>query len=280
MAKRKAYLHIGLGDGTGNFIDTALRHHEFALAELGVRQPARTQDESFRAAIEILRTHKQWGFKRKEVEGAWSTICRRARKGKDTIVISVPLLAGASPAQIELLFDGLTGFERHVIITAAAPDAWTLAGDADRDLGTVLQRWAASARKPERVHVIVDSPGRDHRSVWTEFGRVVGFGTSSLSVADINDPAGTPSARPIPEARLALLQTLSRSWVEQLEESEYQVLGDLDDLIPGVDSVAAGVATDAELQEALRLVEQLARRNQNLELRLAEATGPRLAESA
>ena len=153
----------------------------------------------FRAAVEIMREHKAWGYERREVEGAWSGICRRGHKGRDTLVVTQPMLAAATSPQIELLFDGLAGFERHVVITAAAPDAWTLPGDPAHDLGRVLERWAASARKPERVHVLVNRP-EDRAGTWAAFGRTVGFGTASLSVADLaTQPTTLP--RPAPAER-------------------------------------------------------------------------------
>src|SRR5690349_16959169 len=124
--KRKAFIHVGLPGGPGDFLEIALRKHAHPLAALGVRNPAGSADEMFRAAVEIMREHKAWGYERREVEGVWSGICRRGHKGRDTLVVTQPTLAGATSPQIELLFDGLTGFERHVVVTAAAPDAWTL----------------------------------------------------------------------------------------------------------------------------------------------------------
>ncbi|MGA8257730.1 MAG: hypothetical protein WB767_14240, partial [Nocardioides sp.] len=70
--KRKAFVHIGLDDGSGDFIDTALELHSHALLELGVRRPARSREEMFRAALEMLRTHREWGYRRSEVEGVWT----------------------------------------------------------------------------------------------------------------------------------------------------------------------------------------------------------------
>ncbi len=187
--KRKVFIHVGLPGGTGDLIDAALARHAHALAELDVRNPAESPEEMFRAAIEILRDHQAWGYRRAEVEGAWSTICRRGRKGRDTLVVSQPLLVAATTPQIELLFDGLAGFERHVVITAGAPHAWNTDGHAEQSLGNVIERWAASARRPERVNVILGGPS-DRLAVWKEFGRTVGFGTASLPVADLpNEPS-------------------------------------------------------------------------------------------
>jgi hypothetical protein len=229
--KRKAFIHVGLPGGPGDFLEIALRRHAHALAALGVRNPA-SSDEMFRAAVEIRRDHRAWGFARSEVEGAWSGICRRGRRGRDTLVVSQPLLAGATPPQIELLFDGLAGFERHVVVTATAPDAWTMAGDPTQDLGCVLDRWAASARRPERVHVVITPPD-DRPGMWASFGRTVGFGTASLSVTGLADPP-TARPRPAPRERLPVLRTLAHSWIDQLATGRYDVHGDVTDLLPEI----------------------------------------------
>lgn len=228
--KRKAFIHVGIPGGPGEFLEIALRRHAHPLAALGVRNPADTAEEMFRAAVEITREHKAWGYERREVEGAWSHICRRGHKGRETLVVTQPMLARATSPQIELLFDGLAGFERHVVVAAAAPDAWTLPGDPAHDLGQVLQRWAASARKPERVHVLVNRP-EDRAGVWAAFGRTVGFGTASLSVADLaTQPTTLP--RPAPAERVTVLRALAHNWIDQLAHSEYDVRGDVTDLLP------------------------------------------------
>ena len=97
--KRKAFVHIGLDDGAGDFIDGALERHAGALAELGVRCPAESAEELFRAAVEILRMHPEWGYKRREVEGAWADVVRAGLKGRETLVVSQTLLAGARPSR-------------------------------------------------------------------------------------------------------------------------------------------------------------------------------------
>ncbi len=107
-SQRKAFVHVGLDDGSGDFVDGALAHHTRALAELGVRHPATSREEMFRAALEILRTHRDWGYTRAEVEGAWSDIVRRGHPGEDALVFSQPILAGARAEQVALLSDSAT----------------------------------------------------------------------------------------------------------------------------------------------------------------------------
>jgi len=269
-SKRKAFVHIGLDDGSGDFIDAALETHSRALAELGVRHPATSGEEMFRAALEILRTHRDWGYPREEVEGVWTEIVRRGHKGKDTLVFTQTLLASARPEQVALLIDALVGFEVHVVVTVHAPDAWTVPGEPRHDLGAVLQTWSHAVKKPQRVHVIVAG---ERRATWKSFGKVVGFGTSSLSVTAI--PTAT-TARPPHLAlasRIDVLRTLGESWVELLTNSEYDVVGDVAVLVPAPDAVdepdvVVGVAEHA-LTDALAEIERLRRRNESLELKVA-----------
>jgi hypothetical protein len=195
--KRKVFLHVGM-PGAGDVIEAALIHHREALFELGVDVPVRSVEESFLSTLEMLREHKAWGFARKEVEGHWAEVCRRAWKGKQTVVISLPLAASASRPEIDLLLDGLAGMQVHVVLTATPDD----------DLDAIAARWGAAVRKPERLHVLrLEEPSA--KRAWKAFGKVAGFGTASLGLAGVPEPIG---ARPLPsldEARREI-QRLAR----------------------------------------------------------------------
>ncbi|CAN5496246.1 hypothetical protein BH09ACT12_BH09ACT12_11540 [soil metagenome] len=268
-SKRKAFVHIGLDDGSGDFIDGALALHSRALSELGVQSPASSSEEMFRAALEMLRAHRDWGYERAEVEGAWTSIVRRGQKGKDTLVFSQTLLAGARPEQVALLVDALAGFEIHVVITAHAPDAWTVPGEPRHDLGAVLECWSRAVKKPERLHVIVAG---ERRATWKAFGKVVGFGTSSLKVSDVQVPTKPRPPHLALASRVGVLRTLGESWVELLAGTEYDVLGDITALVPeegAIDEpeVVVSVAEHA-LNDALVEIERLTRRNESLLVRV------------
>lgn len=275
MAKRKVFLHVGLDDRSGDFLDPALERHQHALAALGVRRPA-SAEEMFRAAIEVRRVHREWGFRRSEVDGAWAQICRRSRPGNDTIVLSQPLLADAAPEQVELLLDGLRGFKVHVVITVAAPDTWT---ELDLDLGAVVDRWASALGRSERVHVLVAPPDRTRRTLWKAFGRVAGFGTASLSLDGLGEPAAVRPPRLVSTERYDALRDLGRRWACQLADRAVDVRGELADLVPEAmempDPVALVTSTETALAEALLTVERLARRNHALELASEAARHPR-----
>jgi hypothetical protein len=171
--KRKVFLHVGLGSDTS--VEKALFTYRHALAELGVTVAPENAGEMFLAAIEMTRTHKAWGYRRRDVEGAWAVICRRIlkAKGSNDFVLSQPLLAGAAPEQIDLLVDQLPGLAVHIVLVAPAGD----------DISDPLERWGRAVRKPERLHVVEvrSQDGPEH--VWREVGRTIGFGTASLSLA-------------------------------------------------------------------------------------------------
>lgn len=264
-SKRKAFVHIGLDDGSGDFIDGALDLHAHALAELGIRSPAVSGEEMFRAALEILRTHRDWGYQRAEVEGAWTTITRRGHQGKDTLVFSQSLLAGARPEQVALLVDALAGFEVHVVVTVRAPGVSTIPADPRYDLGAALASWTTAVRRPERLHVIVAA---DPGTTWRSFGRAVGFGTSSLKVDALMGATPLRPSLPTPASRLAVLHELGESWVELLAHSEYDMLGDAATLVPDPtthdDPEAVAAIAELALRDALAEVERLTRRNESL----------------
>jgi len=268
--KRKAYLHVGLDDGSGDFVGAALGRHRRALAELGVSSPAESGEEMFRAALEMTRTHQDWGFGRSEVEGAWTDVWRRAEKekGRNAVVVSQTLLATARPEQVELALDAVAGFQTHVVVTAQAPDAWTVPGDLGHDLASVLERWGASI-KPERLHVVI---GSDRDQVWKRLGKIVGFGTSSLPVDAL---ATALRARPPHLAsaeRARTLRVLGQGWADLLAQGDHDVVGDPEELVPGADRVGSAVTTatvtEQALGDALYEVERLTRRNESLELRI------------
>jgi hypothetical protein len=186
MAKKhKAWIHVGM-PGVGDVIEPALAHHHAALIELGAASAARTTAESFRAAVEMTRSHKDWGLKRADVEGQWTRLVRRAEKARADLVFSQSLLAAATPEQVALLVDALAGYQVHVVVTTGLDD----------ETATVAA-WQAAVRKPERLHVI-ETDGMEPADVWKAFGKVAGFGTASLRLADV--PRASATFQSLPDA--------------------------------------------------------------------------------
>ncbi|MGB0101712.1 MAG: hypothetical protein WBP61_15650 [Nocardioides sp.] len=227
MAKRTAFLHIGLPRSGGGFLDAALIEHAESLAELGVQHPAISAEEMFRAAIEIRRDHAAWGYQRREVEGAWAGICRRIQRGRDDVVVSQELLAGCTSEQVALLLDGLPGFEIHVIVTAREPGSQLLPGSAAPDLGEVLATWGAAVGAPNRLHVIVVPEEDPEAAVWAALGGLVGFDDVVLPLA-----APRPSPRPLPRRPYAELLEVGERWTKQLADGGYDIVGDPHALLP------------------------------------------------
>ena len=208
--KRTVFLHVGVPGGPGDFLEAALLEHRHPLASLGVHCPVEHADEMFRAAIEMTRRHRSWGYRRREVEGAWAGICRRILKarGRDTVVLTQPLLAEATPEQIDLLVDQLPGTAVHVVVVAE-PGAAAQA---------LLARWERAVSRPERLHLVAVAPGQGRTEVWSAFGALVGFGTRSLSVTDL--APSTPSTLGEALATVARLARRNESLELQLAETE------------------------------------------------------------
>ncbi len=192
--KRRAWIHVGMA-GPGDVLEPALAHHHEALVELGYASVARSGAESFRAAVEITRSHKDWGLRRGDVEGQWTRLVRRAVRAKADLVFSQPLLAEASPEQVALMVDALADHQVHVVVTTGLDDE-----------SATVSRWSTAVRKPERMHVL-DTSELEPKAVWKAFGKLVGFGTSSLRLDEV--PQTAPVFQSLPDA-LRELQRLAR----------------------------------------------------------------------
>jgi hypothetical protein len=122
MAKRLLLLHIGPDP-----VDVSAMTEALALGRVAV--PDADPVGFAQAGIEIRRTHKAAGLERRQVEGAWAAICRRAHKTKADCFVSVPVLFEATSEQAALALDGLTGFRVVLVVTsgftAPPPAAWT-----------------------------------------------------------------------------------------------------------------------------------------------------------
>ncbi|MEQ6902810.1 hypothetical protein [Nocardioides sp. YIM 152588] len=198
--KRKAWIHVG-APGAGDIVEAALVHHHRSLIELGFASVARTQAESFRASVEMLRTHARWGLRRSDVEGQWTRLVRRAEKARADLVFSQPMLAEAAPEQVDLLVDALVGFQVNVVVSAEGPRE-------SAALEATVLRWERAVRKPERLHVLAVAE-ETPEAVWRAFGRLVGFGTASLGLDDV--PPTVPVCTTLPEARRELERLARRN---------------------------------------------------------------------
>lgn len=150
MAKKLFVLHIGPDP-----VDLSAMTGSLALGRIAV--PDVDPDVLLHAGIEIRRTHKAAGLKRKQVEGAWAKVCRRAHKAKSDCFVSVPGFFDATPEQAALALDQLAGFKVALVMTSGfdveAPATWlSLVKDGrthvlpshltDEQLGTQVARIA------------------------------------------------------------------------------------------------------------------------------------------
>lgn len=146
MAKRSVYLHVGPVVPGVAALHEALRDHP-ALAAAGVALPAVDQDAMDRADVEVRRRHKAVGVRRKDVEGAWAKVCRKAYKLKGDVLVVQPAFVDATPEQVALALDTLTGMRLHLVVTPTARPE----GVASADLAGP---WAAHVKRDERIHVL------------------------------------------------------------------------------------------------------------------------------
>jgi hypothetical protein len=311
MTKPKSFLLVGMPHAGLPVLTAALEQHRDTLAEVGVRSPAKSADEVFRAAVELRREHRAWGLRRKDVEGTWAGICRRAlkhaTKGTDTVVVGHELFAGAAHDEIALLVDGLTGTQLHVVVLAAAPDGRIGLFPDELDLAGVLDRWEHAVAAPDWVHVIVTDPA-DAATSWRALGTLAGFDADRLPLPE---PSTVVSAADAASLRLIAdssgvhvdhdeLVEMAEEWGTVVREHGYDVIGDLHDLVPTRPSGSTDPARatfedrldilNGALSEAVaevgRLREQLAhaeKRNAKLDRRshtLGRRLARRLAEAS
>lgn len=128
MAKRLFLLHVGPRP-----VDAASMAE--ALAVGGVKVPDVDADVLAHAEVEILRSHKAAGLRRKDVEGAWARVCRRARKSGTDCFVSMPGWSAATSAQAALALDGLADFRVVLVATSGfgePPRSWMSQVKEDR----------------------------------------------------------------------------------------------------------------------------------------------------
>jgi hypothetical protein len=148
MAKHKAYLLIGPDVAGVDELHEELTMRADELAAAGLSIPDVSSADIFHGAVEIRRTHKAEGLRRRDVEGTWAAICRAAEKCRGDVVIGLDLYAAAEGDQIALLLDGLRGFQTHVVVTLTGEDP-----TVQLELEDLIGPWSQLV-KPHRFHVL------------------------------------------------------------------------------------------------------------------------------
>lgn len=162
MAKKKAYLLVGPAVPGVEELHEELGRHADRLDEAGLVVPPVSQAELFRAGIEIRRTHKAEGLRRKDVEGAWASVCRAAEKTRSDVVLGQDAYVDATPEQIALMLDGLAAFRVHVVITVSA---------RTERVDDVIEPWTQLV-KAKRLHVLTLTRGEGLDAVIAQVGEI------------------------------------------------------------------------------------------------------------
>ncbi len=242
MSKRTAWLCIGLPHTGGPAVAAAAARHADTLRAHGIGLPAASAEEMRRASAELLREHGERGYRRRDVEGAWASICRRAWREKGATLLGDERLAAATDDQVALLLDGLAGLRPRAVVALRDPatllvEGWASEvregraptferyaqrvldpdeehGQAARfrsghDLPALLDRWT-SALGPHRVHLVVLPPGRDPGvALWPELLELLGVPAAGLT--DPEPSAGPTGAAVQRQLNDALKPRLSRA---------------------------------------------------------------------
>ena len=116
MSSRKLIWHIGTAHAPRALIPANLAAHRETLAASGVAVAA-GEEESSLVTHELLRTHRQAGLRRRDVEGGWARVCDRVWQHKGVSVLSTPDLCVADKDQLNLALDPLIGLEVHLVLT-------------------------------------------------------------------------------------------------------------------------------------------------------------------
>ena len=251
MARRKLIWHIGLAQAPRAVIGANLAEHGEAIDEAGVRVVA-TADEARLATHEILRTHREAGLSRHDVEGRWARICDRVWEHKGTSVLSTPDLCAADKDQLRFALDPLIGIEVHLVVTldsfsqqlyggwladlrAGGSTGWDKyvgrvlehAVDGTREhaqaeqfwagheLVSILARWGWTFHA-DRLHVIAQQDVTGH---WREFAGLARLSVDELPavVPPYADPAGVAVLRKV---NRQLGEPVGRATVDLLVRSD------------------------------------------------------------
>ena len=245
---QRVYLHVGVPKSGTTFLQTSLAENKRALKEVGVLYPS-GHERMFLAAVDVRGAHKAWGRTRAEVDGAWDTLCRKARAHDGVTVISHELLGGASLHQVTAALTMLRGLEVHLVATARDPARQAAAewqegvkhgrrltfeqfrqrvldsaGESDyarryranQDLPAVLSRWGGTL-PPSRVHVVTcPPPDTDPRVLWERFAGVVGADPERFPAAG---PAAANSS--LGTTEVDLLRRVNVALAKRLVQPEY-----------------------------------------------------------
>ena len=237
---QRVFLHVGVPHAGTRLLASTLWTHRKELRALGTLFPG-GRDRMFRAAVEVVGSHKAHGLRGSEVRGSWDELCRKARAHDGPTVISHELFAAASARQITAALTMLRGLDVHVVLTAQDPARQVVAGwrhdvahggrqtfeqlwraeQTGPELPDLLGRWAASVGSA-RVHVVTcppPGPDADH-VLWRRFAEAVGVETT-LPPDVSSDPLGTDELDLLRRVNVALDGRLGPASYARVVEDGY-----------------------------------------------------------
>lgn len=236
MSRRALIWHIGLSHPARPVVGANLAAHREALDAVGVQVVAGEADAAA-ATHELLRTHRDAGLSRAQVEGTWARLCDRVWSHKGISLLSTPDLGAADKDQVKLALDPLIGVEVHLVVTldslsqqlygawlaelrAGRTTGWdtytgrvlALGTDgtkehrqaedfwAGHELASLLARWGWTFHA-DRLHVVAESDVTRH---WTHL--------LDLARLDADTVAGVPAVVPpyADPAGVAVLRKVNR----------------------------------------------------------------------
>ncbi|WP_067475486.1 hypothetical protein [Actinomadura hibisca] len=223
MTKR-IYLHVGAPATGGRFLRRALWGNRRRLGDNGVCYPFGGPQEHFGATMDLR--EMSWGGRRDPAwDGAWNRMVERVHDwGGPTVVLTEPLLAGASEEQARRAVASLEPAEVHIVFSTRAL-GWQLLADwqeqirhghaitFDRftddlvangdkaappfgglfwglhDAPRALGPWARAAGA-DRVHVItLPAPGARPGVLWSRYCALTGIDPALCDVGGLDEDA-------------------------------------------------------------------------------------------
>jgi hypothetical protein len=162
MSKKKAYVLVGPAVPGVEELHEELGRRSDTLDEVGLAVPPVPPADLVRAGIEIRRTHKAEGLRRKDVEGTWAQVCRAAEKTRSDVLLGQDTFVGGPPEQLALLLDGLAAFQVHVVLTLT---------ERTERRDELIEPWT-QAVKAQRLHVLTLAQGDDLDAVLARVGEI------------------------------------------------------------------------------------------------------------
>ncbi|MFI6514773.1 hypothetical protein ACIBF1_04340 [Spirillospora sp. NPDC050679] len=252
---KKIYLHVGAPASGGRFLRRALWANRRRLGDSGVRYPFGGPQEHFGATMDLR--EMSWGGRRDPAwDGAWNRMVERVHDWDGpTVVLTEPLLAGATEEQARRAVASLEPAEVHIVFSTRAL-GWQLLADwqeqvrhghaitFDRftddlvengdkaappfgemfwglhDAARVLGPWARAAGA-DRVHVItLPAPGARPGVLWARYCALTGIDPAACDVDGIGEDA------PLSTVEAELLRRLNERIGPMLGRDYERIVGE------------------------------------------------------